>query len=67
MTEDLFVGFGFFEIQEGLSIANDAAYQEAYSHLVNETAHEAAVSHLDTAKEAVQEATRMKINRTGNG
>jgi hypothetical protein len=66
MTEDLLVGFAFFEIQDGLSIANEAAYKEAYNHLANETAHNAADSHLDTAKEAVQEAARMKLSRSGN-
>lgn len=60
MTEDLGIGFGWFNLRDGTSIANDSAVQHASSHLYNQTAIENAGPHLGRAVEAVQEAIRMK-------
>jgi hypothetical protein len=65
MTEDGFVGVGWtaFELQNNMSIAAEEAYKEAYEHLLSHSLNSTAAGHLDTAREAVQEATLKKLGR----
>jgi hypothetical protein len=65
MPEDGIIGFTWFETENGVNIANQAAVDAASKHLVNETAYEAAIDSLraSSAFEAVNDAAERKASR----
>lgn len=56
MPDDGLIGFRFFSNDNGLSVVDDHAQQQAAQHLANDIAYYNAIEHLVRATDAVQTA-----------